>query len=146
DVTLVKQDGTETTMPDGFSVVLANNGGLISGSGPNTGAGNGNEPGCYPGAPRGLNSQLAIQLVVPPSVILGRPMIIQIHFSNPTNFDIPVQTRTLYSEDDMKMAFTREGVPDGTTALHIEFSEPGGPPGIIRPGGSGTILVYTRAP
>ena len=44
------------------------------------------------------------------------------------------------------MAFTKAGVPTGSTALYIELTEPGGPPGIIRPGGSGTITVHTAAP
>jgi hypothetical protein len=44
------------------------------------------------------------------------------------------------------MALTKEGVPTGTNALYLEFAETGGPPGIIRAGGSGTILIHTIAP
>lgn len=70
----------------------------------------------------------------------------QLNFSNPTNFDIPTQTRILYSEYDVKMALTKAGVPTGTTVLYLELVEEGGPPGIIRAGGSGSILIYSRAP
>jgi hypothetical protein len=146
DVTLIKPDTTEAIKTNGFSVVLANNGGLITGSGPNTGAGNGNEPGCDPGAPSGMNSQLSVELVVPPRALLGRPVLIQVHFTNPTNFDIPAQSRILYSEEGLLMAFTKEGVPTGTTALYLELVEQGGPPGIIRAGGSGTINIHTATP
>ncbi len=146
DVTLIKPDLSEAVMPNGFSIVPANNGGLITGGGVNTGAGNGNEPGCDPGAASGLNSQLVVELVVPSRVLTNRPVIIQVNFSNPTNFDIPVQSRILYSENDVKLAFTKEGVPSGTTALYLEFTEPGGPPGIIRPGGSGTITLHCVSP
>lgn len=146
DVTLIKPDLTEAVLPNGFSIVPANNGGLITGSGPNTGAGNGNAPGCDPGAASGLNSQLVVELVVPSRVLTNRPVIILINYSNPTNFDLPVQSRILYNDEDVKMAFTQAGVPNGSTSLYIEFTEPGGPPGIIRPGGSGTITIHCRSP
>jgi len=146
DVTLIKPDLSEAILLNGFSIVPANNGGLITGSGPNTGAGNGNEPGCDPGAASGLNSQLSVELVAPSRVLVSRPIILLINYSNPTNFDLPVQSRILYSEAGMKLSFTKEGVPSGTTSLYMEFVEPGGPPGIIRAGGSGTIIVHTKAP
>jgi len=145
DVTLMKPDSSTAVLPNGFSIVPANNGGLITGGGFNTGAGNGNAPGCDPGAASGLNSQLVIDLVVPSNVLLKRPIVILINYSNPTNFDIPAQSRILYSEAGLKMAFTKEGVPTGTTSLYLELVEPGGPPGIIRAGGSGTIIVHSRA-
>lgn len=146
DVTLMKPDSSVAVLPNGFSIVPANNGGLITGGGVNTGAGNGNEPGCDPGAASGLNSQLVVELVVPQRVLIKRPVVILINYSNPTNFDIPAQSRTLYSEAGVKMAFTKEGVPTGTTSLYLEFVETDGPPGIIRAGGSGTIIIHSRAP
>ncbi|MEI2737770.1 MAG: CARDB domain-containing protein [Chitinophagaceae bacterium] len=146
DVTLMKPDSSTAVLPNGFSVVPANNGGLITGGGVNTGPGNGNEPGCDPGAASGLNSQLVVELVVPSRVLIKRPVVILINYNNPTNFDIPAQSRILYSEAGIKMAFTKEGVPTGTTSLYLELVEPGGPPGIIRAGGSGTIIVHCKAP
>ena len=53
---------------------------------------------------------------------------------------------TASDESGIKMAFTKEGVPTGTTSLYLELVEPDGPPGIIRAGGSGTIIVHCRAP
>jgi hypothetical protein len=146
NVTLIKPDSSTAVLPNGFSIVPANNGGLITGGGVNTGAGNGNSPGCDPGAASGLNSQLVLDLVVPQRALVNRPIVIQVNYSSPTNFDIPAQSRILYSEAGMKMAFTKEGVPSGTTSLYLELIEPGGPPGIIRAGGSGTITVYSKSP
>ncbi len=146
DVTLVKPDSSTAVLPNGFSIVPANNGGLITGGGVNTGPGNGNAPGCAPGAASGLNSQLVVELVVPSRVLIKRPVVILINYNNPTNFDIPAQSRILYSEAGIKMAFTKEGVATGTTSLYLELVEPGGPPGIIRAGGSGTIIVHCKAP
>lgn len=145
NVTLTKPDSSTAVLVNGFTIVPANNGGLITGGGFNTGSGNGNEPGCDPGAASGLNSQLVVELIAPASVLLSRPIVLVINFHNPTNFDIPAQTRILYSEGGLKMAFTKEGVPTGTTSLYLEFTETGGPPGIIRAGGSGTIIVHSRA-
>jgi hypothetical protein len=146
NVTLMKPDSSTAVLSNGFSIVPANNGGLITGGGVNTGPGNGNAPGCDPGAASGLNSQLVVELIVPASVVRGRPVVIVINFNNPTNFDLPVQSRILYNDEEVKMAFTKAGVPYGTPTLYIEFTEPGGPPGIIRPGGGGSIIVHCKAP
>ncbi len=147
DVVLKKGDTANAILASSFSVVPTNNGGLISGSGPNTGSsGDGSEPGCDPGAPSGLNSQLVVELVMPDRVLLNRPVVILINFRNPTNVDVSAQTRVLFIEEGLKLAFRPEDVPNGTDAMYLELTEPGGPPGIIRAGGSGTIKLYTKAP
>ncbi len=146
DVILTKADASTAVLPNGFSVVTANNGGLITGGGVNTGPGNGNAPGCDPGAPSGLNSQLVVDLIAPSLIYTNTMVAIVVNYSNPTNFDIPAQSRILYSEAGMKLSFTREGVPGGATSIYLELTEPGGPPGIIRAGGSGSIIVYSRTP
>lgn len=144
DVTLTKPDSSMATLVNGFSVVTPNNGGLITGGGVNTGPGNGNAPGCAPGAASGLNSQLVTEIVAPERVLIGWPFVIQINYSNPTNVDIPAQARTLYSDHNVLMALTPAGVATGTTSLYLELTEQDGPPGIIRAGGSGSILVYSK--
>ncbi|RYF85822.1 MAG: hypothetical protein EON98_05505 [Chitinophagaceae bacterium] len=146
DVVLKKGDTANAVLASSFSIVPTNNGGLITGSGPNTGSGNGSEPGCDPGAASGLNSQLVVELVVPPIVLLKRPIEIFLNYHNPTNVDIPAQTRTLYS-DGLKMALSKAGVATtGTTSLYLELTELDGPPGVIRAGGSGTIIIHSVAP
>ena len=143
-VTLTKPDSATATLLNGFSVVLPNNGGLITGGGVNTGPGNGNLPGCAPGAASGLNSQLISEIVVPEKVLIGWPFVIQINYNNPTNVDIPAQARTLYSDHDVLLSLTPQGVTSGTTSLYLELTEQNGPPGIIRAGGSGSILIYSK--
>ena len=146
DVTLIKPDSSTAVLVNGFSVVNANNGGLNNGGGVNTGAGNGNAPGCDPGAAGGINSQLVVEMVTPEGVFQGWSFVIQINYNNPTNVDIPAQARVLYSEQNIKMAFTASGVVNGTTVLYLELTEQDGPPGIIRAGGGGTVTVYTKTP
>jgi hypothetical protein len=42
------------------------------------------------------------------------------------------------------MSLTLAGVANGTTSLYLELTEQDGPPGIIRAGGSGSILIYSK--
>jgi hypothetical protein len=146
DISLTKPDASIATLAGAFSVVSPNNGGLLTG-GVNTGpTGPGTDPGCDPGADAGLNSQLVVQMVVPEKVFSGWPFTIQLNFSNPTNMDIPVQTRVLYNDKNVPMSLTQAGLVNGSSSLYLQLTEPGGPPGIIRAGGSGTIIIYSKAP
>ncbi len=146
DVKLVKPDSSVATLVNGFSVVLPNNGGILTGGGINTGPGNGNQPGCDPGAAAGLNSQLSIEMVLPEKAFGGWPFVIAINYNNPTNNDIPAQTRVLYSLDNLPVAATQAGLNSAGPSLYMVLTEQNGPPGIIRAGGSGSIIVYSRAP
>lgn len=146
DVTLTKPDSSTAVLTNGFSVVNANNGGLNTGGGTNTGPGNGNAPGCDPGAAAGINSQLVTEIVAPAYVFSGWTFTIQINYNNPTNVDVPAQVRMLYNDHELPMAFSATGLNPGSTSLVLELTEPGGPPGIIRAGGSGTVTVYCRVP
>jgi hypothetical protein len=144
DIMLTKPDTSIAVLVNGFSVVNPNNGGLITGGGVNTGPGDGNSPGCDPGAASGLNSQLVTEIVAPEKVLIGWAFVIQINYNNPTNVDIPAQARVLYSDHNILLSRTPEGVANGTTSLYLELTEQNGPPGIIRAGGSGSILVYSK--
>ncbi len=149
DVELYKPaNATTTILANGFRVENTNNGGLITGPGNNTGQkGSGNEPGCSPGAESGLNAQLVVNVVIPPNVFGGWPFVIQVNYTNPTNVDIPIQTRAIFSEQGLPVAFTAAALDAGATSnLLIELSETNGPPGFIRAGGSGTINIYSKAP
>jgi CARDB/PKD-like domain len=147
DVILKKPDSSAATVPSGFTIELTNNGGLITGTGPNTGqVGSGNAPGCDPGAPSGFNSQLQTELIIPPRVFASWPFVIQINYTNTTNVDIPAQVKILYSLDGAPLSLTEAGLADGKTSLYIEFKDATGPPNTIRAGGTGTVRIYSKAP
>jgi hypothetical protein len=147
DVLLQKPDSSNALLAGSFTITTGNNGGVLTGGGNNTGqTGNGNTPGCDPGAPGGLNSLLLTEVIVPEKVFVGWPFPIQVNYSNPANFDVPVQTRTLFNDKEVMVALTQAGLADGKTSLYLELKEPGGPPGMIRAGGSGTIIVYGKTP
>lgn len=146
-VSLQKADSAIATLANSFTIANANNGGILTGGGPNTGqSGTGTEPGCDPGTPSGLNSQLVTEIVVPEKVFVGWPFVIQINYTNPSNNDIPAQVRILYNDKEVMLAKTTAELAAGNTSLHLELAEPGGPPGIIRAGASGTITVYGKTP
>lgn len=147
DVNLIKTDSTIATLAQSFTVVNANNGGLITGGGVNQiQSGSGNQPGCDPGTNSGLNAQLQTQIAIPSVVLAGYPFQFVINFSNPTNVDIPVQTRILYSQNRVPMALTQAGLSAGVTSMYLQFSEQNGPPNIIRAGGTGSITIYAQPP
>lgn len=147
DMILKKPDSSAATLPSGFTIELTNNGGLITGTGPNTGqVGSGNAPACDPGASSGLNSQLQTELIIPPKVFASWPFVIQINYTNSTNVDIPAQVKILYSLDGAPLSLTEAGLSDNKTSLYIEFKDSIGPPNTIRAGGTGTIRIYSKAP
>lgn len=145
-VSLTKTDASVATLPSSFTVQATNNGGLLTGGGGNTGSGDGNTPGCNPGAASGLNSQLQTEIVLPPKVFVGWPFQIQINYTNTTNVDIPVQVRTLYSQNGAPVSLTQSGLSNGTNNLTIEFKSSVIPGNIIPAGSSGTITIWSKAP
>jgi CARDB/PKD domain len=147
DVELFKTtDSTYATFANGFSIVAANNGGLITGGGVNGIPGNGTEPGCDPNAASGLNAQLVTLIDMPQTFFIPFNFEFKVNFTNPTNVDIPAQTRVLYADQGTVMAASVSGLSNGSSSLHITITEPGGPPGIIRAGASGTLTFYAKAP
>lgn len=146
DVFLKKPDSAETSLAASFQVVNADNGGLGNGFVNNGPSGTGNEPGCDPGAEAGLNSLLVTEVIIPKKIFAGWPFAIQINFANPTNMDLPAQVRILYNDLNIPVALTQADLPTGTASIYLNITEPGGPPGIIRAGASGTIILYGKAP
>ncbi len=144
DVSLQKIDSAMAILDSGFTIEAGNSGTFnVSGIG-NTGmTGSPGTPGCSPGASGGINEGLQVTVNHPFQERTGRNVPVTILFSNEGNVDIPIPTRLLTSE-----TFPVSWVPDfptyGNKELFIEFSEPGGPPGILRAGASGGITFFTR--
>jgi hypothetical protein len=147
DVILKKPDSSAAILTSAFTVEATNNGGLITGSGPNTGqSGSGNAPGCDPGASSGLNSQLQTEFIIPPTVFASWPFIIKINYTNASNVDIPAQVKILYSLDGSPVSFTEAGLSEGKTRLYLGFKDNTGPGNTIRAGATGTLQIYSKAP
>lgn len=89
---------------------------------------------------------MTTELIVAKHLAYNRVFPIQIRYTNPTNMDIPVQTKILINDYGVKMGYDRDEVnrQKGSNILYVELKETDGPPGVIRAGSSGTITVYGR--
>lgn len=140
DISLRKINNLEALLEDGFTIEPGNNGVFTIGSGM---SGNTGAPGCDPGAEGGINQNLQLAINAPERERTGRNIPITILFANQGNVDIPMPTRLLVSE--VFPISWNSYFPDyNQKDLYIEFNEPGGPPGILRAGASGSITFYTR--
>lgn len=81
----------------------------------------------------------------PASTRPNRIVAIYIHFENHSNIDIPTPTRLLVSLTGVPLSFDPNDFSANKKELFLEFEEYGGPPGILRPGAQGTLIVYTKA-
>ena len=81
----------------------------------------------------------------PPSTRPNRIVAIRIVYANIGNVDVPTPVRFLFSLEKAPLAFEINELNKNLQELYLEFKDKDGPPGILRPGSSGSILVYTKA-
>ena len=140
----LKKASNETVILDScFTVETGKTGVFYTGTGSTGMTGNPGTPGCDPGAEGGMNQNLLLTINAPARERTGRNIPITILFANQGNVDIPMPTRLLVSEV-FPIAWTPNFPDYNQKDLYVEFSEPGGPPGILRAGASGGITFYTR--
>ena len=79
----------------------------------------------------------------PPSTRPNRlvPMTIQWYYGG--NIDTPVRTRFMASLGGAPLSFTVDGLDEDLQQLLLVFEESDGPPGLLRPGASGFIQIYS---
>lgn len=70
---------------------------------------------------------------------------IQIEYTNAGNCDLLAPEIELISLAGAPVSLTVTGLSQGEASLYLQLNETGGPPGILRPGMSGTIIVYAKA-
>ena len=70
---------------------------------------------------------------------------LQVDFSNGGNLDLLNPSVILSSLGGAPIAWTIQGLDEQKTELELFFAEKSGPPGILRPGSSGSVIVYARA-
>jgi hypothetical protein len=146
DVVMRKANLDSTKLVRGFTIEPGNNGGFyIGGISSNGQNGSSTTPGCDPGAEEGFEGGLQLGFNSPGSVIFGNSFSMTLLFGNSGNTDIPVPSKILISEGGLPISLTASGVQDNTTDLMVEFNELNGPPGVLRPGATGGILIYTKA-
>lgn len=93
----------------------------------------------------GVNELLGLEVLHPLSVRDNRVFPMTIIYGNSGNVDIPVPTRILITERGDPVALDPAAIIDDQRELLLEFSERNGPPGILRPGATGSIIIFTKS-
>ncbi len=88
---------------------------------------------------------LEVNMYYPSSARPQGIVTITIEFKNNGNTDLVAPEAILRSVALAPLSFTVQGIAAGLTELQIPFTEPNGPANILRPGMSGTIIVYAKA-
>lgn len=137
DVIAEKPGGETALLADGFVVIAGDAGTSVSGGG--SGAG-----GFYCQITNiGAEQNMQKNLAHPTAVRLNRLVPITIQFGNNGNVDIPCPARFIISLRGAPLSFIPNEFSENKQALYLFFEEPGGPPGILRPGSSSSITVYS---
>lgn len=143
--------GDTARLVDAFEVITGDagsDGGAMggAGSGGNGGNGGGGSGGISCTVENvGYDNLLITTITHPATSRLGRIVPITIHYGNQGNVDIPVPFRFLISLEGAPLAFDVNDLNPGQLELILEFSEANGPPGVLRPGATGSVTVYTQA-
>ena len=144
DVELQKTNNAIAILDSGFTIETGNSGTFNVTGMTNTGmTGSPDSSGCDPHAGAGINENLQVTVNHPFQERTGRNVPVTILFANAGNVDIPIPTRLLVS-DVFPVSWQNYFPNYNNKSLFIEFSEPGGPPGILRAGASGGITFYSR--
>ncbi len=115
DVVAQKPDGETAMLTDGFTVV------------------------------EGGSSSIATNIIHPAATRPDRTEFIRIEYTNNGNIDIRDPIVALQSLAGASASFTVDGLEDNLTQLDLTLTELNGPPDILRPGASGSIVIYVKA-
>lgn len=139
DVVAERPDNEVATLVDGFEVIAGE-----AGTTTHSGAGTGGEGGFFCKIVNvGAEQSLSRGLAHPAAVRVNRLVPITILFGNSGNVDIPCPTRFIISLRGAPLSFISNDFEENRQELYLVFEEPGGPPGILRPGSTASITVYS---
>ena len=93
----------------------------------------------------GSGENLLINIQHPPSVRPNRFLTMSIQYANAGNNDIIHPEAALMSMGGAPIGITLNDLQYGIQDLVVEFSDPNGPPGILRPGSFWTVHIYTKS-
>jgi subtilase family serine protease len=88
---------------------------------------------------------LQTNVVAPPSTRPSGTIILRVQFTNTGNTDIINPVLKLTSLGGAPIAFEPSELANNAKVLTLKLKELNGPSGILRPGASGTIIVYAKA-
>ena len=94
---------------------------------------------------QGTDYLLETNYEYPKSTRPGNLVLITLQFANGGNIDIPLPVRSMNSIFGAPVAFSISDLSYQYKDLYIEFKEPGGPEGVLRPGAISSVTIYTKA-
>ena len=137
DLVIEKQSGEQARLDDGFEVVAGSAGSTGGPFGPGGFS-------CSIGN-IGADGLLELNIQRPASTRPNRIISFTIQFTNDGNVDIPCPQRFFVSIDGAPVGFSVSELDEGKEDLLLLFEEINGPPGILRPGATGSVIIYTKA-
>ena len=93
----------------------------------------------------GTPADLQINFNQPANVRPNQVITLSIEFTNTGNVNLIPPVLTLSSFSCTPLSFDVAGLSNLDTEIEIILWEPGGPPGVLRPGFSGSIVVFSKA-
>lgn len=93
----------------------------------------------------GLPPDLQLNVTRPANARTNRIVSFDVHYTNKGNTDIVNGELEILSNGTTPISFTLDGLSDNKTKLTIPIEENEGIEGRLRPGGSGTVKIYTKA-
>jgi len=93
----------------------------------------------------GVPTDLQVNVIQPANSRTNSVVSISIEYSNAGNIDIVSNTIEFTSLVGAPVSLTVAGLADMLTQLQLQLTETNGPPGIIRPGYSGSITIYSKS-
>lgn len=93
----------------------------------------------------GSSPNLQVNVIQPANTRSNSIVSMSIEFTNAGNMDILTTSLFINSFVGAPLSFTVTGLSAMLAELEIIMSEPNGPPGLLRPGVSGTIVVYSKS-
>ncbi|HRZ48373.1 MAG TPA: CARDB domain-containing protein [Bacteroidales bacterium] len=94
---------------------------------------------------QGADGMLGINVLTPANSRPGRISAFTIEFGNTGNVDLVAPVIKLESLAGAPIAYDPAGLAANNTVMLIPLSLPGEPPNILRPGVSGSIMIYTKS-
>lgn len=144
-VIATKLSGDTAQLTNGFEVIAGPGSSIGGGGGSGSGGPGGGAGFVCQITNIGFEELLRTEALHPESTRPQRVVAITIYYENKGTVDVPVPIRYLVSQAGAPLGFTPEELEKNLQELILEFKEPGGPAGILRPGANGYIKVFTKA-
>jgi hypothetical protein len=93
----------------------------------------------------GVKPELGLATITPPNVRANRITSFTIEFTNLGNTNLYNPVIVVQSQGGAPIALNLDDLVSNTQQLTIPLNEKNGPPGMLRPGYIGSVVIYTKS-